>query len=508
MKTIAFKTTLNFICTSIEVLLEYALLRIIAKLLLSLQNPLPYFSLFLITAPAFLLCGFYARTLRILNSLELTQQLRGKILDSCLFLNNKNSYKHIIIGLNKDTETVAAFYETKLPIFISNIVLYAIVLFFLFRTNVIAAFCIAGISCLCCIPDIILRKYFMQTYWDTRAVEEKLSNYFLEAFNLNTIINLYRVHLWFFKRFHTITDEFYTLGNKAELFAKLEDFLHSFSEVIITLLSYLLIAYFKTKEMISTEQAIGIAVLLPLFFSRTVTAFSIIGIKNNFTVSKKRLQSITQEKKQEETNDIITGIEYKSVVPSYLKEKIAPVSFSIFSNDRILIKGENGIGKTSLLQCLFCSIEFDGTIEIKTGNGIKENTAISQSSFIKNFIYLPQEFPLLSLTAEEFINAVSAENDIDIHTLKQKFRNYGFNFEKSAHTKIENLSGGEKKKLLLPAAFSLHKILILDEPTNDLDAAGIAALKNDLLHHDKAVIVISHDADIDSCFSKIITIGA
>lgn len=83
---------------------------------------------------------------------------------------------------------------------------------------------------------------------------------------------------------------------------------------------------------------------------------------------------------------------------------------------------------------------------------------------------------------------------------------YGFEFEKHAQTKIENLSGGEKKKLLLPLAFMLNKIIILDEPTNDLDTAGISALKKDLVNHKEAVIVISHDNTIKDVFSKTVTV--
>ncbi|UTY34772.1 hypothetical protein [Treponema putidum] len=97
------------------------------------------------------------------------------------------------------------------------------------------------------------------------------------------------------------------LGNKAELFAKLKDFLHSFSEVMM---------------------------------------FSIIGAKNNFTVSLKRFQNIANKNTiiKSSTSEF-TKIEYKNVLPFYLKEKLKPLSFCINKNDKVLIKGENGIGK-------------------------------------------------------------------------------------------------------------------------------------------------------------------
>ncbi len=444
----------------------------------------------------------------MLVTLEKTQDLRNEVLDTCLFLNDKNSYENVNSVLNKDCKIIASFYGTEKPIFISNLILYGTILFFLFSSNLYLAFCILAISFLCITPDLILRKYFMQTYWDTREVEKKLSNYFIEAFNLNAMVNLYRAHSWFLKRFYKITDEFYKLGNKAELFAKLEDFLHSFSEVIITLLSYLLIAYFKTKEIITVQDAISTAAILSVFFSRTVMMFSIIGAKNNFTVSLKRFQKIVNKNTiiKSSTSEF-TKIEYKNVLPFYLKEKLKPVSFCINKNDKVLIKGENGIGKTSLIKCLFCGTEFEGVIEVETKTGIKNSADIPEISFIKNCIYLPQDFPLLSLKLEDFINTVTEKNSIDIKTLEEKFKRYGFEFEKHRHTKIKELSGGEKKKLLLPLAFMLNKIVILDEPTNDLDSKGISALKKDLTEYKNTLIVISHDNDIESCFSKILNIG-
>ena len=53
----------------------------------------------------------------------------------------------------------------------------------------------------------------------------------------------------------------------------------------------------------------------------------------------------------------------------------------------------------------------------------------------------------------------------------------------------------------------LNKIVILDEPTNDLDSQGISALKKDFTKYQNTLMVISHDKDIESCFSKILNIG-
>ncbi len=95
MKSLAFHSTANFVFTSFAVILEYALLRIIAALLTSLHKPLPYIYLFLAVAFLFFICTFYARKLRMLVTLEKMQDLRSEVLDSCLFLNNKNDYENV-----------------------------------------------------------------------------------------------------------------------------------------------------------------------------------------------------------------------------------------------------------------------------------------------------------------------------------------------------------------------------------------------------------------------------
>lgn len=112
MKSPTLCSPANFIFTSLAVILEYALLRIIAALLTSLHKPLPYIYLFLAAASLFFLCSFYARKLRMLVTLEKMQDLRSKVLDSCLFLNNKNTYENVNSVLNKDSRIIASFYGT------------------------------------------------------------------------------------------------------------------------------------------------------------------------------------------------------------------------------------------------------------------------------------------------------------------------------------------------------------------------------------------------------------
>jgi ATPase subunit of ABC transporter with duplicated ATPase domains len=67
-------------------------------------------------------------------------------------------------------------------------------------------------------------------------------------------------------------------------------------------------------------------------------------------------------------------------------------------------------------------------------------------------------------------------------------------FQEDVYKLVESLSGGEKKRLRWAQLVSLqYNVLILDEPTNDLDIASIEVLEDTLDKYDGTVIVVSHD---------------
>ena len=158
-------------------------------------------------------------------------------------------------------------------------------------------------------------------------------------------------------------------------------------------------------------------------------------------------------------------------------------SYQFQKNDRLGIIGRNGAGKSTLLK-LITGIEEPDSGEIEIGQTVKIG-------------YFSQENEALSgeLTVIESVKEIaefvpSPEGPISAAKMLE-----GFLFPSSQHyMKVEKLSGGEKRRLfLLKILMGAPNLLILDEPTNDLDIRTMTVLEDYLDSFAGIVIAVSHD---------------
>ena len=153
--------------------------------------------------------------------------------------------------------------------------------------------------------------------------------------------------------------------------------------------------------------------------------------------------------------------------------------------DRIGIVGANGAGKTTLLKLLTGEIAPDnGTVTLaKTLNGI----------------VIDQQRALLA--PEKSVREVLADGGdwIEVRGVKKHIQGYlkEFLFEPGlADAKVGTLSGGEQSRLLLAREFArASNLLVLDEPTNDLDLETLDLLQEVIADYDGTVLIVSHDRD-------------
>lgn len=158
-----------------------------------------------------------------------------------------------------------------------------------------------------------------------------------------------------------------------------------------------------------------------------------------------------------------------------------PLNFQIISGDRIALKGLNGSGKTTLIKIIM------GKLNPKTGTIFKAESKI---------IYIDQDYSLI-------------ENEISVYEQAQKFNTSGLQ-EHDIKMKLNKflfsqndwnkpcfaLSGGEKMRLML-CCLTINTqapdIIILDEPTNNLDIQNIEILTAAINEYQGTLIVVSHD---------------
>ena len=177
-------------------------------------------------------------------------------------------------------------------------------------------------------------------------------------------------------------------------------------------------------------------------------------------------------------------IEMSNISKSYgEKQLINDYNYIFLKNDRIGIFGPNGCGKTTLLKII------NGIVKPDTGN-IESGQTIRIGYFSQENEYMDHSMKVIDYVKE--VGEYIATSDGKI-TAAQMLENFLFEGALQ-YQKIEKLSGGEKRRLyLLRVLMSAPNVLILDEPTNDLDIQTLTILEDYLDRFDGIIIVVSHD---------------
>ncbi|WP_422803718.1 ABC-F family ATP-binding cassette domain-containing protein [Streptococcus sp. FT1-106] len=177
------------------------------------------------------------------------------------------------------------------------------------------------------------------------------------------------------------------------------------------------------------------------------------------------------------------------------KAILSQFNLLVQNKDRIGIVGDNGVGKSTLLNLI------NGDLHPTSGKlTVGETVRIGYfSQQIKDMDESKRVINYLQEVADEVKTTVGTTS---VTELLEKFL-----FPRSSHgTQIAKLSGGEKKRLyLLKILIEKPNVLLLDEPTNDLDIATLTVLENFLQSFGGPVITVSHDRYfLDKVANKIL----
>ncbi len=168
-------------------------------------------------------------------------------------------------------------------------------------------------------------------------------------------------------------------------------------------------------------------------------------------------------------------------------------SLMVQRGDRVAFVGPNGVGKTTLIRLLMGEIAPDsGTVTLGTN--------LVPAVFDQSRAQLNEDMTLWeNLTGDPEMRVSGKADQIMVRGMPKHVVGYLKEFlfdERQARAPVRSLSGGEKARLLLARIMARESnLLVLDEPTNDLDVETLDLLQDLLSEYDGTVLLISHDRD-------------
>lgn len=164
------------------------------------------------------------------------------------------------------------------------------------------------------------------------------------------------------------------------------------------------------------------------------------------------------------------------------KKLVEQLDLILKKGDRLGIVGPNGAGKTTLLRMILGELEPDEGVLLRGHNTSiayadqrrildEENTVLEEVSGESEYVYVGDE----PVSVHGFLNGLLFDNA-------------------AQRTKISALSGGERSRVALAKALRVTaNLLILDEPTNDLDLPTLRVLEDALIEYPGCALIVSHD---------------
>ncbi|MDQ1209664.1 ATP-binding cassette subfamily F protein uup [Acinetobacter baylyi] len=161
---------------------------------------------------------------------------------------------------------------------------------------------------------------------------------------------------------------------------------------------------------------------------------------------------------------------------------IRDFSAVVLRGDRIGLVGDNGVGKTTLIKAILGEIEHTGTV--KTGTQLE-------------VAYFDQLRNQLELEKSVMANVSEGSDFVDVNGQRRHIYSYLQDFlfsPERARTPVKALSGGERNRVLLAKLLlKPSNLIVMDEPTNDLDMVTLELLEEMLAEYKGTLLLISHD---------------
>lgn len=410
---------------------------------------------------------------------------------------DKISAGKIIESFSDDFETyINTIVETRPLLWVSAAIMMLLSVL-LFHIDGLLLAIILLLAMLQLIPPVIARKYMKVNYDNCREIEEKITDFILTAFSGFITIKVYNMKKWWMEKLKKLHKKYEHIGNVSIFTAEMEGMMYDLLHKLLEYGTYCIIGAMILFSRISLKEGISAIVLAKYVYTYLKNVAQSIAQLTICRKAKERLNENCFGKREEENSNRFE-LEISDLNHSYDKRIFNHIDWKVDDSRKYMIRGENGNGKTTLLKLIVGILEPQyGQIQI---GGVRPEN-LSRSNFPEKIFYMEQDDPDFNMSARDIIESFGGE----------EYRTYIWkNLEKFGVMETEwdrplnQLSGGEKKKIFLSLALSYkHELLLMDEPTNHLDLHGKNVLLNLLKEYQGTVIIISHDPIMEEAVDEI-----
>jgi len=427
--------------------------------------------------------------------------LYKKFLSNPLNILYSSEYGKSMEKLNDDFNNVTGKSVLLYPNFLIGILTIVIYSVFIAFKNIWVAIILLVVSSLQIFPPIIVKKYMKINYDNCRDIESAITDFTIEGYRGIATIKLYHLKQWWLNKFADLHKKYIKIGNAGIYTTTAESTLNELVSMLLKYGTYAIFGLLILFEITTLEIGVQAISLSGGLFAAVKTVFSSIP---NFAVEKvaeKRLSQWFFERNQTAVPSNNAQIDLVNVTQFFAEKEILKVTISFASHRVCVIKGSNGIGKSTVFKLIVGLLPCEyGSLTVGNVNP----TNFCDCVFPKTLFYLPQEDVAFDFTPYILCKMIDGEL---LPAFLEVSKRFNLTDKQINETKISDLSGGERKKVFLALAFAINpKILLLDEPTNSLDEAGKMTLVSLLQRRDNGTLIITHDQLFDSiadCFYRI-----
>lgn len=193
-------------------------------------------------------------------------------------------------------------------------------------------------------------------------------------------------------------------------------------------------------------------------------------------------------------------IRAKGLAKSFNKRKVLDdVNLDITKGERVVFVGRNGSGKTTFIRCLLGLYNFNGELSVDGTNPRKNRMDV-----LKRVGYVPQVPPSINMRVTDLVKYSADVSGKPIEQIIETSKTLQLDVNADFHKNFLKLSGGMKQKLLIAIAVGRgNDIIIMDEPTSNLDPDS-RKIFYDIISgcsRDTTIVLTSHRADELSFFA-------